>query len=276
MTSSAAKAMGSLSSLLLDYVDTTLVCDSNYDIAQGLLRNYTQLGSMSLRQMAAACFVSQASFSRFCRHMGFESFAEFKEAVDGADYRVTDDYTQGFVSRLLADRQAAFEGYRSAVIDVMSGAMSPEDQDVLDQVLDALEEAGRIAFFSHHFLWHIGRYFQEKMLPLGRYVELYQSHAHQDDSAATLGPGDVAIVCSMNGSYFSHYDELTRKIYQSGATVVVLTQNRFALHLNRADYVLFCGNSNQNDVGKYAALFTIDLMVMSYIRRLRMGETEDE
>lgn len=90
-----------------------------------------------------------------------------------------------------------------------------------------------------------------------------------------LGAGDVAIVCSMNGSYFSHYGELTRKIYQSGATVVVLTQNRFAQNLNRADYVLFCGGSNRNDVGKYAALFTIDLMVMGYIRRLRTGDTEN-
>ena len=105
---------------------------------------------------------------------------------------------------------------------------------------------------------------------------LYQSHAHQEDSATMLGAGDVAVVCSMNGSYFSHYGELTRKIYQSGATVVVLTQNRFAQNLNRADYVLFCGDSNQNDIGKYAALFTIDLMVMSYIRRLKTGETEDE
>jgi DNA-binding MurR/RpiR family transcriptional regulator len=276
MTDSAAKAMGSLSSLLLDYVDTTLVHDSNYDIAQGLLRNYTQLGSMSLRQMANACFVSQASFSRFCRFLGFANFAELKEAVDGADYRLTDDYTQAFVSQLLSDRREAFETYRSAVVDVLGGTMSPDDQIVLDEVLDALEGAGRIAFFSHHFLWHIGHYFQEKMLPLGRYVELYQSHAHQEDSAAMLGDGDVAIVCSMNGSFFSHYGELTRKIYQSGATVVVLTQNRFALHLNRADYVLFCGDSNQNDVGKYAALLTIDLMVMSYIRRLRAGETEDE
>ena len=226
--------MGSLSSLLLDYVDTAVVYDSNYDIAQGLLRNYTQLGSMSLRQMANACFVSQASLSRFCRFLGFASFAEFKEALDGADYRLTDDYTQTFFSQLLEDRQAAFNTYRSAVIDVLGATMSPDDQEVLDEVLDALEGAGRIAFYSHHFLWHIGRYFQEKMLPLGRYVELYQSHAHQEDSATMLGAGDVAVVCSMNGSYFSHYGELTRKIYQSGATVVVLTQNRFAQKIRRA------------------------------------------
>lgn len=272
MTDSTAKAMGSLSDLLLDYVDTTRVHDSNYDIAQGLLRNYTRLGSMSLRQMADACFVSKASLSRFCRFMGFESFAEFKEAVDGIDYRVTDDYSRAFRSELLEDREAAFNTYRSAVVDVLGGVMTQDDQAVLDEVLDVLDGAGRIAYFSHHFLWHIGRYFQGKMLPLGRYVELYQAHAHQEDVAASLGKGDVAIVCSLNGSFFSHYDELTKRIYQSGATVVVLTQNRFALHLNRADYVLFCGDSNQNDVGKYAALLTIDQLVMGYIRHLRVDE----
>ena len=272
MTDSTAKAMGSLSDLLLDYVDTTRVHDSNYDIAQGLLRNYTRLGSMSLRQMADACFVSKASLSRFCRFMGFESFAEFKEAVDGIDYRVTDDYSRAFCSELLEDREAAFNTYRSAVVDVLGGVMDQGDQAVLDEVLDVLDGAGRIAYFSHHFLWHIGRYFQGKMLPLGRYVELYQAHAHQEDVAASLGKGDVAIVCSLNGSFFSHYDKLTKQIFQSGATVVVLTQNRFALHLNRADYVLFCGDSNQNDVGKYAALLTIDQLVMGYIRHLRVDE----
>ena len=124
MTDSTAKAMGSLSDLLLDYVDTTRVHDSNYDIAQGLLRNYTRLGSMSLRQMADACFVSKASLSRFCRFMGFESFAEFKEAVDGIDYRVTDDYSRAFCSELLEDREAAFNTYRSAVVDVLGGVSS--------------------------------------------------------------------------------------------------------------------------------------------------------
>ena len=49
------KAMGSLADLLLDYVGSTRVHDANYEIAQGLLRNYTQLASMSLRQMADAC-----------------------------------------------------------------------------------------------------------------------------------------------------------------------------------------------------------------------------
>jgi hypothetical protein len=56
------KAMGSLADLLIDYVGSTRVHDQNYDIAQGLLRSYSKLSSMSLRQMADVCYVSPASF----------------------------------------------------------------------------------------------------------------------------------------------------------------------------------------------------------------------
>ena len=127
--------------------------------------------------------------------------------------------------------------------------------------------SGTAVFFSHHFLWSIGRYFQGKMLMLNKYVELPQSYEHQLEAARALGPGDLAIVCSINGSYFSHYPEIARAVFDSGAQVLAITQNRSALYLNRANWVLTCGTSNENDIGKYAALMTIDHMVMTIIQR---------
>lgn len=272
MQASAAKAMGSLADLLLDYVGSTRVHDSNYDIAQGLLKNYTRLSSMSLRQMADACYVSKASFSRFCRYLGFADFAEFKGAVDGANHRVTDDYSRQFCEELMRDRESALRTYSSKVVDVLGTAKRGEDLAVIDEITDALDGSNRIAYFSHHFLWHIGRYLQGRLLPLGRYVELYQSYAHQEEMASTLGKGDLAFICSLNGSYFSNYSELAGKVFQSGATVVVLTQNRYGMLVNRADYVLLCGTSNENDVGKYAALLTVDQLALSYMRHVQVEE----
>lgn len=276
MGDGSVKAMGSLADLLLDYVGSARVHDSNYEVAQGLLRNYTRLSSMSLRQMAEACFVSKASFSRFCRYLGFSDFAEFKGAVDGANYRVTDDYSRQFCDDLMTDRHSALEMHRSKVVDVLSTTLREEDLLVMDKVVEDLDAAHRIGFFSHHFLWHIGRYFQGKMLPLGRYVELSQSYAHQEELASQLDKGSLAFICSLNGSYFSNYSDLTGKILRSGAKVVVLTQNRYAMFVNRADYVLLCGSSNENDVGKYAALLTIDSLVMSYLRSMRSNDDTSE
>lgn len=276
MSDGASKAMGSLYDLLLDYIDTTRVHDSTYEIAQTLVRHYTRLPAMTLREMSELCFVSQASFSRFCRFWGFADFAEFKEAVDSANYRMQDDYTREFLLRLADEGDAALVAYRDLFEGC--GAIGPSDDDlrVMPEILDALEGAGRVVFFSHHFLWHIGRYFQGKMLLMDKYVELYQSYEHQYEAACELGRGDLAIVCSMNGSYMSHYQGITRAIFSSQARVVMLTQNSHALHINRADWVLSCGETNANDVGKYTALMTIDCMVVGYLARLLSGKARNE
>ncbi|MBR3223946.1 MAG: hypothetical protein IKF78_01335 [Atopobiaceae bacterium] len=105
-------------------------------------------------------------------------------------------------------------------------------------------------------------------------MELYQYYEHQEEAARTLQEGDVAIVRSINGSYFYHYQDVVHAIFKSGSKVVVLTQNRNALYINRADYVLPCGNTNENDIGKYAALMTIDYLVMMYMRHIEQNGNE--
>ena len=204
--------------------------------------------------------------------MGFADFTEFKGAVNGTNYHVTDDFSRSFYEELMSDRDTALRAHRTRVIDVLNTTLRDEDLEVIDEVMEELESAGRIAFFSHHFLWHIGRYFQGKMLPLGRYVELYQSYVHQEELASQLGKDDLVFICTLNGSFFPNYRGIAEKIFRSGAKVVVLTQNRNVWFLNRADYVLLCGTSNENDVGKYAALLTIDQLALSYLRRIQVGE----
>ena len=269
---SSTKAMGSLYDLLLDYVDTAWTHDSTYEISSKLLEHYDELPKLSLREMSELCFVSQASFSRFCRHLGFEDFADFKRALDSANYRLVDDYTRGFVQRLAADDGEALGAYRASLAEVMDSALTPENVAAAEALLDALEQADRVVLLSHHFPWHICRYLQGKLLQLGWYVQAPQSFQHQLEAAEALGPRDLAIVCSVNGTYSSHYQPIMRALFESGARLAAITQNRHALFLNRVDVVLGCGNSNDNDVGKYALLMTIDYLVMSAIRRRQLGD----
>ena len=276
MTSSSAKAMGALYDLLLNYVDTSRAHDSNYEIACTLVEHYMQLPTLSLREMAELCYVSPASFSRFCRYIGFESFAEFKEAVYGANYRLADDYSREFMGELMQGEEQALDLYRSSLIDVINGALDDDNLAIVPEVLDAIERAERVVFFSHHFTWHVGRYFQSKMLQMGKCVELYQSYEHQLEAAESLQEGDVAIVCSINGTYFSHYGDIVREIFAVRAKVVAITQTRRAMYINRVDYLLTCGDTNENDLGKYAALMTIDYLVMCYLRRLERGEGDKD
>lgn len=261
-----AKMMGSLADRLLSFVSTTLVHDSNYEIAVLLLKNYSRLKDLSIGEVAELCYTSKASVSRFCRFMGFESFKEFRCCLE-QDFTMRTDYSRQFYAMLCSNQQLAMAAYRDELISNIYATVTPENLEVIPDVVRALHDSRRIAYFSHHFLWDIGRYFQSKMMLMGRYVEQFIDHGAQLACARSLGREDLAIICTVGGSYTVRYPSIWNAIVASGCRLLVITQNYSNACLNNATFVLQCGHSNLDDVGKYAALMVNDLVVMSYMKQ---------
>ena len=86
----------------------------------------------------------------------------------------------------------------------------------------------------------------------------------QLESVRTLEKEDLAIICSIGGSYPARYDGIWNAMKCSGCKQLVITQNEGSPYWNNADFILKCGEFNRNDVGKYAALVIMDLLVMNY------------
>lgn len=76
----AEKIMGSLSDRLLSFVSTTLVHDSNYEIALAMIKHYPKLKELSIGEIADLCYTSKASISRFCRFLGWTASRSFRSA----------------------------------------------------------------------------------------------------------------------------------------------------------------------------------------------------
>ena len=134
-----AKAMGSLSNKLLSYISTTLVHDSNYDIALILLKNYSRLKDLSIGEVAELCYVSPAAISRFCRFIGFDNFKEFKQSLE-QDFSMANDYSRQFYAMLCSDEKMAISTYRDELIANIYSTISPENMEV---VPDIIREIGR-------------------------------------------------------------------------------------------------------------------------------------
>ena len=199
-----AKTMGSLEEKLMSYVSTTPQQDANYDIALAMLTHYGKLKNLSLAEIADLCYVSKASISRFCRFMGFDGFRELHDCLL-QDFSIRTDYSRTFYDKLCADPQAALQDYSEEVIRNIRVTTAPENTERLAEMAVALANSGRIAFFSHHFLWDIGRHLQSKMIRMDRYVELYLDYTQQLACARSLQKNDLAIVCTVGGSYPMRY-----------------------------------------------------------------------
>lgn len=268
-------SMGSVSEKLLNFIDTAQVHDSYYEIALTLVKNYDRVKDMSIAEMADLCYVSQATISRFCRFLGYENFKKLHDDMN-REFRLLDDYTDQFRSLLRSNDNKASQMYQERIRQNLESALSEENLRNIRQAADLINSSKRIAFFSHHFLWDIGHYFQSKMVLMDRYTELYQSYENQMKCAQSLDEDCTAIICSVTGTYFSYYRDLTNTILNANAKVIVITQNVFSNMINGADLIIRCGQTNQDDTGKYAVLAVMDHLVLQYMKRhyiIRKGET---
>ena len=261
-----AKTMGSLAEKLMGYVSTAPQHDANYDIALTLLKHYAQLKNMSIGDIADLCYVSKATISRFCRFMGFDNFRELHGSLM-QDFTMGTDYTRSFFDKLCAAPQAALTDYSQDLIRNIQATAAPENVAQISDMAMAMARSERLAFFSHHFLWDIGRHMQSKMIRMDRYVELYLDYGAQLGCARSLQKDDLAIVCTVGGSYPLRYPTIWNAIVSSGCQVLVITQNASSPYWNLARYVLGCGVTNRNDVGKYGALLAADLLTLNYLRQ---------
>lgn len=260
----SANPMGSVGERLLSYIDTSMQRDNNYQIAVRMLENFDSLKDMSISQIADMCFVSKASISRFCRFLGYESFKEMHDAL-GIDYPISYDYSQRFFRNLTADPRAAFLAYAKEAQQNIAETISEENLAELPKIAYAIHDCRRVAFFSHHFLWDTGRYLQNKLFSMGKVMELYLDRSSQLAYAQSLQPEDMAIICSVGGSYPIRHVDVCNSIRDSKCSILAITQNPSNPYWNQAAFVMRCGVSNANDTGKYGALAAIDLVVQQYL-----------
>lgn len=267
------RTMGSMAEMLMRYVSTSTVRDSNYEIALLLLRNYSRVRHMTQKQMAELCFVSEASISRFCRFLGFESFHDFKAQMD-QDFSVKDDYSRRMQNLMKKDPAEASRLFQEELIQSVNDTVNETLFRDARHVAQMIHDAEKTAVFSHHFLWDAGRFLQSKLMMMGKFIAAHQDYEMQKWDASQMGEKDLAIIMTVGGSWYTRYNEIYDSILKSGCHVIAVTQNLSSPYLNRMDYVMKCGSSNIDDTGKYCMLAASDAIVLNYLKEY--GDENEE
>ena len=134
----------------------------------------------------------------------------------------------------------------------------------LDNILEQIHSTEHIAFFGVQFLQSVGKHLQSKFMLLSKYIEAYSSYDNQLDCASSLDNNSLAIIVSIEGSYFFKYMEIVEKLKQNGTKIILITQNVNSKLANVADDILICGNSNSNNEGRTTSLYMIELLIFRY------------
>lgn len=210
-------------------------------IAEQFLAAPAETAAMSIAELATRCATSTASVVRFSRRVGYEKYRDLRLDVTRAATRETIEAVglatvSGDIDRddTLADIVAKVS---LAETLSLSDTVSALDLEALGAAVDAIVAARRVDVFGVGASAVVGLDLQAKLTRIGRTaLEWSDSHAAWT-SAATLGPGCVAIAISHSGATADTIDFLGIA-GSAGATTVAITNHGSSPLAQKADHVL--------------------------------------
>lgn len=227
---------------------------------------------MSITELADACEVGETSVFRFCRTVGVNGYQEFKmqmslsmqDAGDDngplASHVTPDDNVTAVIQKVLASTQKALSETAALV-----------DQTTLDRAVDVLTAAPRICFFG------VGASLISAMKAAHRFMRIEPKVICVNDAhsqamlAATMQPGDAAVVFSYSGST-KDTNAVAQLAKRAGGTVISITRFHKSPLTEFSDLILLCGaNESPLQGGSVNAdicqAFLTDLLYIEYFRR---------
>jgi DNA-binding MurR/RpiR family transcriptional regulator len=194
----------------------------------------------TITDLATAAETSEATVIRFCRSVGMEGYpqlrirlaAEAARRIEPPDARVVGgDIPPGAdLAQIIAT--IAFNDARA--VEETAEQLDPA---VCEQVVDAINGAGRVDIYGAAASGFVASDFQQKLHRIGRTAFAWPDVHLALTSAALLGKGDVAIGISHSGTT-SDVVEVLQQARARGATTVALTNFPRSPITEVADFVL--------------------------------------
>ncbi len=187
---------------------------NNCRIARYLLERLDSLEDMSIEGLAAECFVSKATVSRFCRDIGLEDFGELRELL-GQDGRPFTLYGQGLPPK---EQGLDFCGLVQESLHLVAETI---DYNALERLAGEIKEAKRVAAFGLLKAETAAISLQSDLVMLGKNAVTKVAFREQMDFLSSAGPEDLVIIFSYTGIYFDY--GLPRGILREGPKVWLVT-----------------------------------------------------
>lgn len=194
----------------------------------------------TITDLATAAATSEATVIRFCRSVGMEGYpqlrirlaAEAARRVEPPDARVVGgDIPPGAdLAQIIAT--IAFNDARA--VEETAEQLDPA---LCEQVVDAIDKAGRVEIYGAGASGFVASDFQQKLHRIGRSVYYWPDVHTALSSAALLERGDVAFGISHTGTTADVVEILT-VARQRGAGTVALTNFPRSPVTEVADFVL--------------------------------------
>ena len=211
-------------------------------VAAYVVENYNQIPFLSITTLAKNIGVSDNTVVKFCNHLGYNKFAEFKKVF--SDYahselvmtnklsentgRAADD--DSFFTQELEESMAAVQ---ATLLDTYNQKNLPKLLEMMDRAEHIYVTGGRGSSMMAGLLAKALRYLNLKVHDL---IEGMGDHL---DQVAMIGPKDLAIIISLP-RYTAQVVDAAKYLHKAGVPVVLITDTGLSPAHPYADLSFHC------------------------------------
>jgi len=204
-------------------------------LADYIIEHEREVIHLSITELAEKSGVSETTVIRFCRHLGYEGYQDFKirvaQKMVPSLTNIHEDLEEG--DRPLAVARKVFNANIKAIQDTLRIL----DEDVFEKAVQALVSASRIVFIGEGGSGVVAKDAEYKFIRLG--IPTYSNtDPYMKLATATLmGPKEVMVGISHSGSTKSTVEAVSLA-KQHGATTICITQYQKSPITKVSDIVL--------------------------------------
>ena len=211
-------------------------------VAAYVVENYYQIPFLSITTLAKNIGVSDNTVVKFCNHLGYEKFTEFKRVF--SDYAHSElvifnklsegEPEQGKDDSLFSrEMEEDVASIQATLSDPLNRQNLPKLLDMMDRAQHIYVTGGRASGVMAAMFVNMLRYLNLRVHELGSGVGDYM------DRIAMVGPEDLVIALSFP-RYTAQVVDALRDLHEAGVPVVLITDTGLSPAYPYADLVFQC------------------------------------
>lgn len=232
-----------------------------------LLTHSDEVHSLTISEIAAKCYVSPATLTRFCHHFNMPSFPYLREAL-GA-FSTLQGHSglrmkEVELTILKNDPKSYLASYGQEIIASINDTIATINIEEIDALLKDIHAAEEILIIGYSSTLELAKDMQVSFLSNRKLLFVGETDAIQRRFVKQLRKNSMVFVISSYGTLLNKSSRLIQEIISSPAKSVLLTQHTQNTLTNLFDQVINVTTTNYVRIGNYPLAFFIDYLSRRY------------
>ncbi|MBL4953354.1 MurR/RpiR family transcriptional regulator [Neobacillus sp. OS1-32] len=223
-----------------------------------IIRNIEEVKRSTIRELAAKCYVSSATMSRFLKKIGFSGYSEFTAILKYTDSNFIKNTNPFTVSQ---------ENYRIEYLKNIYESVRVLDEEKVDKIIHLLKNKPRLIVMARGLNKSVAHYFEYIFSGLGFEVVFPEDHYFRKMLLSGIRNNDLVFFLSYGGEDRELILDIEQLNIKSKATVISITSanNNPVQNMSHINLYIFSDYIHYNEIDLTSRISMISIIeLISY------------